>query len=212
MEEFLERYSLPRVVRISYKTLFSNETLQSSSSNTSTNTTTSNSSSSAKHAAGVTSGDTNMISSNSNSNTGTASSTGSSGLGGVGSGIAHTTAISQTLGSNSSNNSAANKSITNDGNHTTNDSSNHNNDEEQGELFLLYRLVRQRHIYHGHNSKSTAANRKKGVMIPQEFPGKCQTDYFSLKKSQEKYKFPKIKRKTAQKYPLKCSKLNPQFF
>ena len=184
MEEFLERYSLPRVVRISYKTLFSNETLQSSSSNTSTNTTTSNSSSSAKHVTGVPSGDTNMISSNSNSNTGTASSTASSGLGGGGGvGVAHTTATSQTLGSNSSNNSAANKSVTNDGNHTTNDSNNHNNgashaDEEQGELFLLYRLVRQRHIYHGHNSKSTAANRKKGVMIPQEFPGKCQTDFF----------------------------------
>lgn len=169
VEEFLERYSLPRVVRISYKTLFSNETLQSSSSNTSTNTTTSNSSSSAKNITHVPSGDTNMIGSNSNSNTGTASSSASSGMGG---GIG---ATSQTLGSNSSNNSAANKSLTNDGNHTTNDS-NHNNgtshaDEEQGELFLLYRLVRQRHIYHGHNSKSTTANRKKGVMIPQEFPG-----------------------------------------
>ncbi|KAH8274099.1 hypothetical protein KR044_010381, partial [Drosophila immigrans] len=42
------------------------------------------------------------------------------------------------------------------------------------ELFLLYRFVR-RHIYHGYNAKSQASQRKKTVLIPQEFPG-----YFSL--------------------------------
>ncbi|XP_065358104.1 uncharacterized protein B4 [Calliphora vicina] len=176
VEEFLERYSLPRVVRISYKTLFSNETLQSSSSNNSS-TATSNSSTSAKNAAApaaaTSSSDANMLSSNSNSNTGTSSSSTSSGLGGVG---VSANPTSQTLGSNSSNNSGG-KSLANEGNQTVNDNANHNgqHDEEQGELFLLYRLVRQRHIYHGHNAKTTAANRKKGVMIPQEFPG-----YFSL--------------------------------
>ncbi|XP_037825387.1 uncharacterized protein LOC119613446 [Lucilia sericata] len=172
VEEFLERYSLPRVVRISYKTLFSNETLQSSSSNNSS-TATSNSSTSAKNTAPATSSsnDANMLSSNSNSNTGTSSSSTSSGMG-VG---VNANPSSQTLGSNSSNNSGG-KTLPMEGNQT-NDNANHNgqHEEEQGELFLLYRLVRQRHIYHGHNSKTTAANRKKGVMIPQEFPG-----YFSL--------------------------------
>lgn len=96
---FLERYSLPRVVRISQKPKFSHETLQSSSSN----------------------------------------------------------------GSSSTNSST---SITN----KTNDGSKHN-----GELYLLYRYLRQRKIYHGINTKSGSGNRKKGVMIPQEFPG-----YFSL--------------------------------
>ncbi|ALC39093.1 B4 [Drosophila busckii] len=43
------------------------------------------------------------------------------------------------------------------------------------ELFLLYRMVRQRQIYHGYNAKSQASQRKKVVLIPQEFPG-----YFSL--------------------------------
>ncbi|XP_060666807.1 uncharacterized protein LOC132798833 [Drosophila nasuta] len=43
------------------------------------------------------------------------------------------------------------------------------------EVFLLYRLVRQRDIYHGYNAKLQASQRKKTVLIPQEFPG-----YFSL--------------------------------
>lgn len=43
--------------------------------------------------------------------------------------------------------------------------------QEEGELFVLYRLVRQRHIYHGHNAKTTSTNCKKAVLIPQEFPG-----------------------------------------
>ncbi|KAM7353063.1 imaginal disc development protein B4 isoform 1-T24 [Cochliomyia hominivorax] len=170
VEEFLERYSLPRVVRISYKTLFSNETLQSSSSNNSSTATSSSSASVSKNAVPASSSsDANMLSSNSNSNTGTSSSSASSGLGGGG---VNTNPTSQTLGSNSSNNSAG-KTGTIEGNQSSNDA-NHN-DEEQGELYLLYRLVRQRHIYHGHNAKTTTANRKKGVMIPQEFPG-----YFSL--------------------------------
>lgn len=47
------------------------------------------------------------------------------------------------------------------------------NDSAQpnGELFLLYRYLRNRKIYHGINAKN-GANRKKGVMIPQEFSGK----------------------------------------
>ncbi|EDW05112.1 GH24091, partial [Drosophila grimshawi] len=77
--------------------------------------------------------------------------------------------------------------VTGTGTGTTSSSSagsgNHNNNNNNSsiaqpghdELFLLYRLVRQRHIYHGHNAKSQAAQRKKTVLIPQEFSG-----YFSL--------------------------------
>lgn len=43
--------------------------------------------------------------------------------------------------------------------------------QPNGELFLLYRYLRNRKIYHGINAKN-GANRKKGVMIPQEFSGK----------------------------------------
>lgn len=39
-----------------------------------------------------------------------------------------------------------------------------------GELFLLYRYLRNRKIYHGVNAKN-GASRKKGVLIPQEFSG-----------------------------------------
>ncbi|XP_055372152.1 putative uncharacterized protein DDB_G0277255 [Condylostylus longicornis] len=97
-EVFLDRYSLPRVVRISYKQKFSHETLQSSSSN----------------------------------------------------------------GSSSTQSSASL-------------SKNDGSSKQNGELYLLYRHLRQRYVYHGFNTKTGIANRKKGVMIPQEFPG-----YFSL--------------------------------
>lgn len=40
-----------------------------------------------------------------------------------------------------------------------------------GELFLLYRYLRNRKMYHGVNAKNGSTNRKKGVIIPQEFPG-----------------------------------------
>lgn len=39
-----------------------------------------------------------------------------------------------------------------------------------GELFLLYRHLKGRRIYHGFNSKS-GTNKKKGVKIPQEYQG-----------------------------------------
>lgn len=42
--------------------------------------------------------------------------------------------------------------------------------ETKGELFLLYRHLRNRKLYHGVNAKN-GANRKKGVLIPQEFSG-----------------------------------------
>ncbi|XP_013101038.2 uncharacterized protein LOC106082853 [Stomoxys calcitrans] len=177
VEEFLERYSLPRVVRISYKTPFSNETLQSSSSNNSSTITSNSSASGEGKAVALSSGantEANIISSNSNSNTGTSSSsTASSGVGGN-----NSNTITQTLGSNSSSsNTSASKTAANETNQNAanNPSHQNNDDHEQGELFLLYRLVRQRNIFHGHNTKTTAASRKKGVMIPQEFPG-----YFSL--------------------------------
>jgi len=101
---FLEKFSLPRVVRISAKKEFSDETMQSSSSNGS-------SSASANSSTGV---------------------------------IQKTT-----------------KDMT-------------DTQQPNGELFLLYRYLRNRKIYHGVNAKN-GANRKKGVMIPQEFSG-----YFSL--------------------------------
>ncbi|XP_075149121.1 imaginal disc development protein B4 [Haematobia irritans] len=171
VEEFLERYSLPRVVRISYKTPFSNETLQSSSSNNSSTITSTSSVSGDGKAIAASAGapiEANIISSNSNSNTGTSSSSASSSGGG-------NTAV-QTLASNSSSNTSASKNAANETNQNTGHA-NHQlaDDNEQGELFLLYRLVRERNIYHGHNTKTTAASRKKGVLIPQEFPG-----YFSL--------------------------------
>lgn len=171
MDEFLERYTLPRVAKISYKTPFSNETLQSSSSNnSSTITSTSSTSGDVTKVAAMSSGaatESNIISSNSNSNTGTSSSTASSGVGG-----SHP--VTQTLGSNSSSNTSASKSTANETNQNAGNTNHHtSHDDEQGELFLLYRLVKQRNIYHGHNTKTTATNRKKGVLIPQEFPGKC---------------------------------------
>lgn len=96
---FLEKFSLPRVVRISTKKEFSDETMQSSSSN------------------------------------------GSSGT----SAVSSTGVINKT------------KDLTD----TT---------QPNGELYLLYRHLRNRKIYHGINAKN-GANRKKGVMIPQEFSG-----------------------------------------
>lgn len=43
--------------------------------------------------------------------------------------------------------------------------------QPNGELYLLYRHLRNRKIYHGFNAKN-GSSRKKGVMIPQEFSGK----------------------------------------
>lgn len=132
-EVFLDRYSLPRVVRISYAKKFSHETLQSSSSNgSSTSTQSSNASSSAS--------------------------------------------VGQSNSNNNNNNNHNHHHNTNGGG-SNNNKSNSGSDfiKENGELFLLYRLIQQRHIYHGHNAKTGVAHRKKGVMIPQEFPG-----YFSL--------------------------------
>lgn len=42
--------------------------------------------------------------------------------------------------------------------------------QPNGELFLLYRYMRNRKIYHGVNAKN-GATRKKSVLIPQEFSG-----------------------------------------
>ncbi|XP_055851643.1 uncharacterized protein LOC129915942 isoform X2 [Episyrphus balteatus] len=133
-EVFLDRYSLPRVVRISYKMKFSHETLQSSSSN--------------------------------GSSTSTQSSTASS-----------SASVGQSNNNNNNNHHHHNQHHhnANNGNGNNNNKSNSDFLKENGELFLLYRLIQQRHIYHGHNAKTGVAHRKKGVMIPQEFPG-----YFSL--------------------------------
>lgn len=63
-------------------------------------------------------------------------------------------------------------------------SSNHKKDsmdltQPNGELFLLYRHLRNRKIYHGFNAKS-GSSRKKGVMIPQEFSGKWPSFIFYI--------------------------------
>lgn len=42
--------------------------------------------------------------------------------------------------------------------------------EIAGELFLAYRYVKERKIYHGYNSKN-GTNKKKGLKIPQEYQG-----------------------------------------
>lgn len=68
--------------------------------------------------------------------------------------------------------SSAGKNVQKNNNNIENSSFPSKDHQDQGELFLLYRLVRQRHIYHGYNAKSLVTNRKKGVLIPQEFPGK----------------------------------------
>lgn len=111
---FLERFSLPRVVRISKK--YSDETMQSSSSN----------------------------------------------------GSSSASAVSST----SITNKKESMELTQPNN---------------GELFLLYRYLRNRKIYHGINAKN-GANRKKGVMIPQEFSGKSfffnSSHHISVKPSQ----------------------------
>lgn len=43
--------------------------------------------------------------------------------------------------------------------------------QPNGELFLLFRYLRNRKIFHGVNAKN-GATRKKSVLIPQEFSGK----------------------------------------
>lgn len=43
--------------------------------------------------------------------------------------------------------------------------------KQNGELFLLFRHLKNRKICHGLNTKN-GSTRKKGVMIPQEFQGK----------------------------------------
>ncbi|XP_067621388.1 uncharacterized protein B4 [Eurosta solidaginis] len=173
---FLDRYSLPRVVRISYKTKFSDETLQSSSSNGSstatTNTTGTSASNSSVSACGVTVAAV---------NTGTSSSTASSSgnVNALSSSATNTSSSGERGSSKTPPTTASPTTITTHSNTTTTNSNSNivdaENQEALGELFLLYRLIRQRHIYHGHNSKTAVANRKKGVLIPQEFPG-----YFSL--------------------------------
>ncbi|XP_053960757.1 uncharacterized protein LOC128864965 [Anastrepha ludens] len=187
---FLDRYSLPRVVRISYKTKFSDETLQSSSSNGSstatTNTTGTSASNSSVSACGLTvaintgtSSSTASSSGNVNAHssgaTNTSSSGGGGGVGGGGGssgervGSKHSTPHNTTPPSASATATQSNTTI------NGNSNADAEQREDHGELFLLYRLIRQRHIFHGHNAKTAAASRKKGVLIPQEFPG-----YFSL--------------------------------
>lgn len=120
---FLERYSLPRVVRILYSSKSSNETLQSSSSHGSSTAASSNSS----------------------------------------------TGVKQPQSQ-----SQSQQQVNEPG---TNSSSSGGSCPQPGhdELFLLYRLVRHRIIYHGHNAKT---QRKKWVLIPQEFPGESSEDLF----------------------------------
>lgn len=50
--------------------------------------------------------------------------------------------------------------------------------KQNGELCLLFRHLKNRKIYHGLSMKNGSA-RKKGIMIPQEFPGEL-TILFNL--------------------------------
>ncbi|CAD7086262.1 unnamed protein product [Hermetia illucens] len=78
----------------------------------------------------------------------------------------------ETLQSSSSNGSSSTNSLTS----TTNKNpTGGTNKLGSGDLYLIYRYISERKIYHGYNSKSGANSRKKGVMLPQEFPG-----FFSL--------------------------------
>ncbi|KAH8260441.1 hypothetical protein KR026_012411 [Drosophila bipectinata] len=149
---FLERYSLPRVVRIWHTSKSSNETLQSSSSHGSSTAASSSSSTGTKPAG------TTPSSVNTDTGTGTHSSSSGGSASGTGTGSGSGFAPGQQM--NSTRPSSSNGGGTPPG---------------HDELFLLYRQVRQRSIYHGHNAKSQASQRKKSVLIPQEFPG-----YFSL--------------------------------
>ncbi|XP_016939604.3 uncharacterized protein B4 isoform X2 [Drosophila suzukii] len=158
---FLERNSLPRVVRILHASKSSNETLQSSSSHGSSTAASSSSSTGANPAGG---GGGNISSGNIDTGTGTHSS--SSGGSGTGNGTGSGPGPGPSSGSGSGSGHQINNSR-----HSSNGGTPPGHDE----LFLLYRLVRQRNIYHGHNAKTQASQRKKTVLIPQEFPG-----YFSL--------------------------------
>ncbi|XP_017857634.1 PREDICTED: uncharacterized protein LOC108610200 isoform X2 [Drosophila arizonae] len=128
---FLERYPLPRVVRILYSSKSSNETLQSSSSNGSSTAASSNSSTGVKQQSQSQSQSQSQLQLQSHSQ------------------------------------QQVNEPVT-----TSSSSAGSCPQPGHDELFLLYRLVRHRIIYHGHNAKT---QRKKWVLIPQEFPG-----YFSL--------------------------------
>lgn len=55
----------------------------------------------------------------------------------------------------------------NDTNHSDNGKADNNNN---GELFLLYRHLKKYKLYHAVNGKS-GTNRKKGIKIPQDFTG-----------------------------------------
>jgi len=154
---FLERNSLPRVVRILHASKSSNETLQSSSSHGSSTAASSSSSTGANLAGG---GGGNISSGNIDTGTGTHSS--SSGGSGTGNGTGSGPGPGPSSGSGSGSGHQINNSR-----HSSNGGTPPGHDE----LFLLYRLVRQRNIYHGHNAKTQASQRKKTVLIPQEFPG-----------------------------------------
>lgn len=44
-----------------------------------------------------------------------------------------------------------------------------------GELFLLYRHLKNYKVYHAVNAKSSSNSRKKGIKIPQDFTGELET-------------------------------------
>lgn len=156
--EFLERNSLPRVVRILHASKSSNETLQSSSSHGSSTAASSSSSTGANPFGSGGSGGGNISSGNIDTGTHSSSSGGSATGNGTGSGPGLSSGSGSGSGSGHQNNN---------GRHSSNGGTPPGHDE----LFLLYRLVRQRNIYHGHNAKTQASQRKKTLLIPQEFPG-----------------------------------------
>lgn len=54
-------------------------------------------------------------------------------------------------------------------------------DSQSGELFLLFRHIKNRKNYHGFNPKH-AGSRKKGVKIPMEYTGKISIlNYLNFK-------------------------------
>lgn len=46
--------------------------------------------------------------------------------------------------------------------------------DAQGELFLLFRQIKDRKVFHAVSAKGNGTSRKKGYIIPQEFQGKCE--------------------------------------
>lgn len=52
--------------------------------------------------------------------------------------------------------------------------------DTQGELYLLFRQIKDRKIFHAVSAKGNGTSRKKGYMIPQEFQGEKYLTFIKL--------------------------------